>query len=154
MERKAFGRDRGLSARMFTTMFLLGALYVVFFVVLTSLFEFGFIFALVLIGALAFFQYFTSDKIALKASGAKKVDARAGARAARDGRPALRDVRPAEAAVAIIPSDVPNAFATGRNPKHSAVAVTRGLWIASSRARSRASSRTSSRTSGTATSRS
>src|SRR5207248_11020383 len=30
--------------------------------------------------------------------------------------------------VAVIDSDVPNAFATGRSPKHAAVAVTRGLW--------------------------
>ncbi len=35
MKRKAYGRDAGLSARMTLTMFLLGALYVVFFIVLS-----------------------------------------------------------------------------------------------------------------------
>src|SRR5207244_7914945 len=30
--------------------------------------------------------------------------------------------------IAVIDTDVPNAFATGRSPKHAAVAVTRGLW--------------------------
>jgi len=127
MERKAFGRDRGLSTRMFTTMFLLGALYVAFFVVLTSLIDVGFIFALVLIGALAFFQYFTSDKIALRASGAKKVTPEQAPElhAMIDRLCAMSDLP--KPTVAIIPSDVPNAFATGRNPKHSAVAVTRGL---------------------------
>ncbi|MBA2615374.1 MAG: zinc metalloprotease HtpX [Actinobacteria bacterium] len=127
MKRKAFGRDRGLSTRMFTTMFLLGALYVAFFVVLTSLINVGFIFALVLIGALAFFQYFTSDKIALKASGAKKVTPEQAPElhAMIDRLCAMSDLP--KPTVAVIPSDVPNAFATGRSPKHSAVAVTRGL---------------------------
>jgi NAD(P)-dependent dehydrogenase (short-subunit alcohol dehydrogenase family) len=58
---------------MFLTMFLLGAVYVAFFVVLLQLFDLG-LFAVVLImGGLAFLQYFTSDKIALAAAGAKVV---------------------------------------------------------------------------------
>ncbi len=128
MKRKAYGRDRGLSARMFTTMFLLGALYIAFFVVLINLFEVGFGFALVLMGGLAFVQYFTSDKIALAASGAKVVgpDQAPELHAMVDRLCAMADLPKPK--VAIIPTDVPNAFATGRNPKNSAVAVTRGLW--------------------------
>ncbi|MDQ4019857.1 MAG: zinc metalloprotease HtpX, partial [Actinomycetota bacterium] len=128
MRRKAYGRDRGLSARMFTTMFLLGGLYVAFFVVLLYLFDFGLFFALVLIGGLAFIQYFTSDKIALAASGAKVVgpDQAPELHAMVDRLCAMADLPKPK--VAVIPTDVPNAFATGRNPKNSAVAVTRGLW--------------------------
>jgi heat shock protein HtpX len=127
MERK-YGRDFGLSLRMVLTMFGLGLLYVIFFVVLVSLFDFG-IFAVVLImGILAFVQFFTSDKIALMASGAKIVD--------RDQAPELHDMveRLAGMAdlpmprVAVIPTEVPNAFATGRSPKKAVVAVTEGLW--------------------------
>ncbi|HYM63050.1 MAG TPA: zinc metalloprotease HtpX [Gaiellaceae bacterium] len=128
MERKAFGRDAGLSTRMFLTMFLLGALYVVFFVVLLQIFNLGYFAIIAIIGGLAFLQYFTSDKIALKASGAKVVS--------REEAPDLHDMVERLCAmsdlpkprVAVIPTDVPNAFATGRSPKHSVVAVTRGLW--------------------------
>ena len=128
MRRRAFGRDRGLSTRMFLTMFLLGALYVVFFIVLLQLFDLSLGAVIFIMAALAFVQYFTSDKIALAASGAKVVT--------REQAPELHAMIERLAAmadlpmprVAIIPTDVPNAFATGRNPKHAVVAVTRGLW--------------------------
>jgi heat shock protein HtpX len=128
MKRKAYGRDAGLSARMFLTTFLLGLLYVVFFIVLIQIFSIGLYLGLVLIGGLAIFQWYTSDKVALAASGAKIVSPEEAPElhemvdrlCAMAGLPKPR--------VAVIPSDVPNAFATGRTPKHSAVAVTRGLW--------------------------
>jgi len=128
MKRKAIGRDAGLSARMTLTMFILGALYVVFFIVLYNLFDFGLGAIVVIMGALAFLQYFTSDKLALRASGAKVVT--------REQAPELHDMVERLAAmadlpkprVAIIPTDIPNAFATGRSPKKSVVAVTEGLW--------------------------
>ena len=50
MKRKAYGRDAGLSARMFLTTFLLGLLYVVFFIVLIQIFSIGLYLGLVLIG--------------------------------------------------------------------------------------------------------
>ena len=128
MKRRAFGRDRGLSTRLFLTMFLLGALYVVFFVVMVNVFQFGIVPMVILLGALAFFQYYTSDRIALAAAGAKVVqpDEAPELHAMVDRLCAMSDLP--KPRVAIIPTDVPNAFATGRSPKHSAVAVTQGLW--------------------------
>ena len=75
MQRKNFGRDRGLSLRMLFTGALLGLLYVVFGVVLFSVLNFGLVPMLVIIIGLAFFQYYTSDKLALRAAGAKVVTA-------------------------------------------------------------------------------
>jgi heat shock protein HtpX len=128
MKRKAYGRDAGLSLRMLLTGSMLGLLYVLFALVLFYVLNAGVVLMAVIVGVIAFVQYFTSDKLALKAAGAKVVE--------RDEAPQLHDMIERLSAmadltkprVAIIESDVPNAFATGRNQKHAAVAVTTGLW--------------------------
>jgi len=107
---------------------MLGLLYVVFAVILFNILSVGLVPMLLIVVGLAFFQYFTSDKLALRASGAKVVS--------REDAPALHDMVERLCAmadlpkpqVAIIDTPVPNAFATGRSPKHAAVAVTTGLW--------------------------
>jgi len=73
------------------------------------------------------FAYFFSDKIALYSSGAQPVS--------REQLPRLYEVMERLAAKAnlpvpklyVIPEPAPNAFATGRNPRHASVAVTQGL---------------------------
>jgi len=128
MKRKSYGRDAGLSLRMLLTGGMLGLLYVVFAAILFSVLNVGLLPMVLIIVAMAFFQYFTSDKLALKASGAKVVS--------REEAPQLHEMIERLCAmadlpkprVAVIDTDVPNAFATGRSPKHSAVAVTTGLW--------------------------
>jgi len=73
------------------------------------------------------FAYFFSDKIALMSSGAKPVT--------REQLPRLYAVMERLAAKAnlpvpklyVVPDQAPNAFATGRNPRHASVAVTQGL---------------------------
>ena len=128
MKRTSFGRDRGLSLRMLFTSGLLGLLYVGFALVLFYVLHAGIAVMVVIVVAMAFFQYYTSDKIALAASGAKIVSpeeapdlhAMVERLCAMAGLPKPR--------VAVVDTDVPNAFATGRNPKHAAIAVTTGLW--------------------------
>jgi heat shock protein HtpX len=113
---------------MLLTMFTLGLLYVVFFVVMVNVLNVGIFAVVLIIGVLAFVQYFTSDKIALLASGAKVVqpDQAPELHAMIERLAAMADLP--KPRVAVIPSPVPNAFATGRNQKHSVVAVTQGLW--------------------------
>jgi heat shock protein HtpX len=128
MQRRSFGRDRGLSLRMLFTSGLLGLLYVAFAVVLFSVLKVGLAPMIVIVIGMAAFQYYTSDKLALAASGAKVVSA--------DEAPELHAMVERLCAmaglpkprVAVVDTDVPNAFATGRNPQHAAIAVTTGLW--------------------------
>ena len=128
MERKNFGRDRGLSLRMIFTSALLGLLYVVFAVVLFSVFNFSLIAMLVIVIGIAVFQYFSSAKIALAASGAKVVSAEEAPELHAMVERLCAMANLPKPQIAVVDSDVPNAFATGRNPKHAAVAVTAGLW--------------------------
>jgi heat shock protein HtpX len=128
MKRKSYGRDAGLTLRMVVTTGLLGLLYVIFAVVLFSVLNVSLVPMVVIVIGLAFFQYFTSDKLALAAAGAKVVS--------REEQPQLHDMVERLCAmadlpkprVAIMDTPVPNAFATGRSPKHAAVCVTTGLW--------------------------
>jgi heat shock protein HtpX len=128
MKRRSFGRDRGLSLRMLFTTGLLGLLYVGFAVVLFSVLKVGLAPMLLIVIGIAFFQYYTSDKLALAASGAKIVSAEEAPdlHAMIERLCAMADLP--KPRVAVVQSDVPNAFATGRNPRHAAVAVTTGLW--------------------------
>jgi heat shock protein HtpX len=128
MKRKAYGRDAGLTFRMLLTGSLLGLLYVVFAVVLFEVLNAGLVLMVVIVVGLALVQFFTSDKLALAASGAKIVEPSEAPElhAMIDRLCAMADLP--KPRVAVIDTDVPNAFATGRSPKHAAVAVTTGLW--------------------------
>ena len=87
----------------------------------------GMIFALIMALGMNFFAYWFSDKMVLKMSGAREVTP---AEAPDLHRMISRLARRAELPMPrayIIHQDTPNAFATGRNPEHAAVAVTTGL---------------------------
>jgi heat shock protein HtpX len=128
MKRRNFGRDTGLTLRILLTSGMLGLLYVIFAVVLFQVLNVGLVPMLVIVVGLAFFQYYTSDKLALAAAGAKVVS--------REEAPQLHDMVERLCAMADLPkprvavmdTPVPNAFATGRSPKHAAVCDTPGRW--------------------------
>jgi len=128
MKRKSYGRDRGLTLRMLATGGLLGLLYVVFGAVLLWGLHGNIAFMLVIVIGLAFFQYYTSDKLALKASGAKIVSEQEAPELHAMVERLCAMASLPKPRVAVVPTDVPNAFATGRNPKHAVVAVTEGIW--------------------------
>ena len=112
---------------LFTTG-LLGLLYVIFAVVLFYEFNLGLAPMLLIVIGLALFQYYSSDRLALAASGARLVS--------REEAPALHDLVERLCALADLPkpkigivdTPMPNAFATGRSPGHAAVCITTGLW--------------------------
>src|SRR5215211_7445739 len=82
-----------------------------------------------LIGALFFnmIQFWFSDKIALRMAGAKAVSEEEAPKLYQRVRELTTRADLPMPTLHVIPQQQPNAFATGRNPKHSAVAVTQGI---------------------------
>ena len=123
---KKFKRDKELVFRMYFTWFLLGILYFFFAMFLNAFgVQFGFIVVIVLVfGSI---QYFMSDKMVLYSSGAKLINRSDDEDLFQivDELSNLAGIDPPK--VAVMDSDVLNAFATGRNTKNSLIAVTTGL---------------------------
>ncbi|SEG94414.1 heat shock protein HtpX [Thermomonospora echinospora] len=124
--RTRFRPDRGLTVRMVWTVFLLGLLYVLFVAALVALLKSVF-WVVVIAGGLLFAQYWFSDKIALAGMGARTVTPQQAPElhGLLDRLCATADMP--KPRVAISDSDLPNAFATGRNQENAVVCVTTGL---------------------------
>jgi heat shock protein HtpX len=124
--RSRFGKDTGLQARMLTTMFLLGLVYVVF---VGALFAAGAAAGLIVVVALVLllFQFFGSDKIALATMGVKEVTPAQ--------EPELHEIIERlcvqadlpKPKVGVIETSMPNACAMGKSKKATTVCATRGI---------------------------
>lgn len=119
--------DRGLTSRMIVTMFFIGLLYVVLVGALVAVMGKAWPLIVVIAGGLFVAQFWFSDKIAAFSMGARQVSPEQAPElhGAVDRLCALADTPKPK--VAIAESDVPNAFATGRNQRNSMVCATTGL---------------------------
>jgi len=127
MARTRFVGDAGLTARMTTVIFLLGAIFVgVIAVLIAILPQYAFFIALIGLGVV-WFQWYNSDSVAMKAMRAREVtpDEAPELHAMIDRLRVLADMP--KPRVGIADTELPNAFATGRSPGHSAVVVTTGI---------------------------
>ncbi len=124
---KKWYRDYGLAARMMLTMFLLAAVYLFFLVVLSVYGGVGTYGLIVFAGFFLLIQFFFSDKLVLWSMGGRIVG--------EQEEPRLHETVSRLCAIADLPkpkialveSNVPNAFATGRSKESAVVAVTTSL---------------------------
>jgi heat shock protein HtpX len=128
MARSRFVKDPGLTVRMTSVMFLLGALFVGFVVTLMFLFDPRYTPFIALVGlGIAFYQWWASDTVAMRAMRAREVTP--------EQAPELHGMIDRLCAMADMPKprvgisdlDLPNAFATGRSPQRAVVCVTTGI---------------------------
>ncbi len=127
MARTRFLPDRGLTARMTLVMFLLGGLFVALVVgLMYAVPQYAIFIGLIGIGV-AWYQWYSSDKVAMRAMRAREVTP--------EEAPELHGMIDRLCAMADMPKprvgiadlDLPNAFATGRSPDRAVVCVTTGI---------------------------
>ena len=122
-----FVPDTGLTVRMTTVLFLLGALFVTLVVAMMFLFsDIWFLIGIAGIGV-AFYQWWSSDKVAMRAMRAREVSPEEAPElhGMIDRLCALADMPKPRVGIADL--DIPNAFATGRSPDRAVVCVTTGI---------------------------
>ena len=128
MARSRFVGDKGLTARMTSVIFLLGALFVGIIALLIAVLPVGWAPFIAIIGlGVVWFQWYNSDSVAMKAMRAREVSP--------EQAPELHEMIGRLCALADMPkprvgiadTDLPNAFATGRSPNRSVVVVTTGI---------------------------
>ena len=119
-------RDTGITVRIIFCLSLLALLYIIFIAVLARL-GLGFVPIMFISAAFILAQWFFSDKIVLWSAGAKIVS--------REQYPSLHSMierivsrnNMPKPKIAVAQSRMPNAFATGKGPRSSVVAVTTGI---------------------------
>jgi heat shock protein HtpX len=119
-------RDIGITVRIIFCLSILALLYIIFIAVLARM-GLGFFPIMIISAVFILAQWFFSDKIVLWSSGAKIVTS--------DQYPSLHSIverivsrnNMPKPKIAVVPSRIPNAFATGKGPSNSVVAVTTGL---------------------------
>jgi heat shock protein HtpX len=127
MAKTRFINDSGLTARMTLVLFLLGGLFVALIVgLMYALPQYAILIGIVGLG-IAWWQWFNSDKLALRAMQARPVTPQEAPElhGMIDRLCALADMPKPKVHIAY--TDMPNAFATGRSPERSAVCVTTGI---------------------------
>jgi heat shock protein HtpX len=122
----SFGRDTGLQVRMVVTLFLLGAVYALLVGVLFAAGAGG-ITILIVAGGLLALQFFTSDKLALRAMGAHQVSPQEAPQLHALIERLCVQADLAKPRIYVMNTSMPNAFAMGRSRKAAAVCATTGI---------------------------
>jgi heat shock protein HtpX len=121
-----YGRSTGLTVRMAVVMFLLAVIYLAFIALMFAL-RVDILFIGIFVVVMALFQYFYSDKLVLLSMGAHDVTPQQAPELHALIERLCQQIDLPKPRIAIADTDVPNAFATGRNPQHAVICVTSGI---------------------------